>query len=137
MGSVGAGPAFGAIGELPGDEETALAADLHAVEALIEAGNEAAHALGKCEGLRIAMFGLSIGIHDGFAVFVEDWCAWVVVGRIELVAVGSEPAGVLHLVHFVRLGDSASAELDVLVAEGEGRLYESSGRRDAGGKLDG
>ena len=137
MGGVGTWAASGAVCQLPGDKETALAANLHAVEALVEAWNEAAHTLRKCEGLGIAVFGLSIGVHDGFAVFVEDRGARVVVGRIELVAVGREPPGVLHLVHFVRLGDCAGAELDVLVAEGEGGLHDSPGGRNAGGKLDG
>ena len=142
MSGVGTGAAFGAVCQLPGDEEAALSANLHAVETLVEAGNEAAHALGKCKGLGIAVLGLSVGVHDGFAVFVEDGCAGVVVGRVELMAVvgtsvAAEVSGVLHLVHFVGLGGGAGSELDVLIAKGEGRLHDSSGEGNAGRKLGG
>lgn len=35
------------VSELPGNEDAALATDLHAGKALVEAGNKASHALGK------------------------------------------------------------------------------------------
>lgn len=137
MGSIRAGAAARAIGELPGDEEAALSADFHAVKALVEAGNQASHALGKAEGLWRAEFGLSIGAEFGLAVFVEDGGAGVVIRGVELVAVGGQPTGVLHLVELVGGGFSAGSELDVLIAKGEGRLHDSAGWRDAGRKLDG
>jgi hypothetical protein len=51
MSGVGSRMAFCAIGQLPGDEDAALAADPHAVKALVEAGNHAAKALREWHGL--------------------------------------------------------------------------------------
>jgi len=81
-GMVGAvvGDGADSIGELPGDEEAALATDLHSGKALIEAGNEASHALGECHGLRRPHFGFAIFAEHGFAVFVFLGLAGMVVG---------------------------------------------------------
>jgi hypothetical protein len=137
VGGIRTGTAASAIRHLPGNKQAALTANLHAVEALVEAGNQASHTLGKAEGLGVSQFGFSVGAHFGLAVFVEHGLAGVVVRRIELAAVGSEVAGVLHLVKLVGGGVSAGAQLDVLVAQGEGRLDDAFGRGNAGGKLDG
>ena len=44
MGGIGAGMALGSVGQLPGDKQPALAANFHAVKAIVEAGNQAAEA---------------------------------------------------------------------------------------------
>ena len=124
------------VGELPGNEEAALATDLHSGKALIEAGDEAPHALGKCHGLRGTQFGLAVFAEDGFAVLVFLGLAGMVKGGVELDAVGGAVSGVVDLIHFAGLGVGAGADLDVLIAQGEGRFYDSTHRRNAGRELD-
>jgi hypothetical protein len=111
---IGTGTALCSIGQLPGNEEATLAANLHACESLVEAGNQAAHPLRKCHGLRIAELWLAVIAHHGLAIFVLHRRAGMVEGRVEFVAVvgasvAAEPAGVLHLVHFVGLGIGAGS----------------------------
>ena len=114
MGGVGAGTAFGSISELPGNEQATLAADLHTVKTLVEAGDEASHALRKCHGLRVAKLGLAVCAQYWLAVLVLFRLTGMVIGGVELVAVVgaavvAEVAGVLHLVHLVGLGVCARA----------------------------
>lgn len=123
MRGVGAGTAARAVGELPRDEQAAFPTHLHAIEALIPAGNKPAKSLWKRDRLRIAFLWLSIGAENGLAVLVEHRLARMVVGRVELVPVGREPARVLHFVHLARLGVCAGADFEVLIAEREGRLH--------------
>jgi hypothetical protein len=61
-----------AVGQLPGNEEAALATNVHAVEALIESGNEAAEALGKDDRLACEHLHFAVGPHFGFAIVAED-----------------------------------------------------------------
>jgi hypothetical protein len=56
------------IGHLPGNEDAALATDLHAFEAVVEAGDYAAHSLRDCDGDGIAHLGFSIGTELGLAI---------------------------------------------------------------------
>lgn len=60
------------IGQLPGNEDPALAANFHAGKPLVEAGNRSAHSLVKWKGLYIAQFGLAVIAQHGFAVFVPQ-----------------------------------------------------------------
>jgi hypothetical protein len=71
------------ISQFKGNEKTALAPDLHAFKALIEARKRAAtpgpaHALRKLVGLWIAKLGLSVVAQHRLAVLVLDWRAVVV-----------------------------------------------------------
>ena len=52
MSRIGAWTPPRAIGQLPGNEQTALAAHLHSLKALAEAWNQTSSALRKAEGLR-------------------------------------------------------------------------------------
>ena len=122
MGGVGARTAARAVSELPGNEQAAFSPHLHAIEALIPAGNKPAISLWERDRLRIAFLWLSIRAEDGLAVLIEHRLARVVVGGVELMAVCRQPARVLNLVHLARLGVSASANFQVLIAEREGRL---------------
>ena len=62
--------AFGAVGQLPGNEDAPLAANLHAFIALIKAGNDAAHTLREWHGLRDIQFWLAVVAHHRLTVFV-------------------------------------------------------------------
>ena len=124
------------VGELPGNEETALATNLHAAKALVEAGNEAPHTLGKGHGLRGTHFGLAVFAEDRFAVFVLLGLTGMVEGGVELDAVGGAVSGVMNLVHFAWLGVGAGADLDVLITQGECALDDATSRGYAGRKLD-
>ena len=81
-----------AVGQLPGDEETTLAANVHALEARIPAGDDAVGSVGKGEG--------------GAAVD----------GGVEFGAVG-EPAGVVDGVVLAGFSEGACADDGVDVAE--------------------
>ena len=119
-----------AIGQLPRDEQAALAPDLHSLKPLVEAGNHAAKALRKADRLRVVHLRFSIGIHFRLSVLAHHRRP-VIVRRVEFVPVGSQPARVKHLVDLVGLGFSAGADLDVLVAQSECRLHDASHRRHA------
>jgi hypothetical protein len=58
------------ISHLPGDEDAALTADLHADKALVKAWNCATGALMKRHGLHIAQFGFAVVSHHRLAVLV-------------------------------------------------------------------
>jgi hypothetical protein len=124
------------VRQLPGNEQTALSANLHTGESLVEAWNQPAHPLRKRHGLRVAAFGLPVIAHHRLVVFIHYWRAGVVKRGIELDAIGSAPAGVMHLVHFVGFSQGAGADLDVLIAQGESRFHNSPRWRHAGGQLD-
>jgi hypothetical protein len=121
--------------KLPGDKEATLAADFHTFEALVPPRNESAHALRKAEWLWVAQDRLAVGVLLRLTVFVHDRSA-VIEGGIELAAVGDQPAGVCDFIELIGLGLSAGADLDVFVAECEGRLHHSFHNRDAGRKFD-
>jgi hypothetical protein len=70
MGGVWPRTAFGPVRQLPGDEDAALAVNLHAFIALIKAGNDAAHTLWKRHGLGNIKFWFAIVAHHRLAVFV-------------------------------------------------------------------
>jgi hypothetical protein len=115
------------IAQLPGDEDAALAAHLHARKALVEAGNCAANPLRKAHGLRRSLHGLAIGAELRLSVFVKNRRAGMVVGRVELLpvvgtAVQAKPAGVEELVQLIGLGHRAVANLDLLVAQRKGGI---------------
>ena len=93
LGGDDGGTAGFAVGKLVGDEEATLAADVHALEAGIPAGDDLASAVG--EGNRSA----------------------AVDGGVELGAVG-EPGGVVDCVVLALFGEGAGADDGVDVAEG-------------------
>ncbi len=99
--------AVGAVGELIGDEEAALAADVHAVEAGVPAGDDLVLAVGEGEGLA------------------------AVDGGVELGAVG-EVAGVVDGVELVRRGELAGADFGVDVVEGEAGGLKPEGLAEFG-----
>jgi hypothetical protein len=112
-------PATCAVGQLPGDKQAALAADLHAPKSLVEAGNQAAHSLRKRHRLHIAHLGLAVGSHHRLAVFILLRLA-MIVRRVELVtivgaAVAAQVAGVKHLEQLAGLGIGAGPDLVVLI----------------------
>ena len=95
MGSIRTGTAFCAVCELPGNEDAALAADLHAINAQVQAGHgPTARALEEAEGLGGRLFWLSVRPHHRLEVFIV-YRAWrVIVGRVEFAAVRGKPNGV-------------------------------------------
>ena len=97
---------------MPGDEEAALAADVHAREAGIPAGDHLVLALLQ---------------HEGSVV-------WVVVGGVELGAV-DQIAGVVDGIPLLRSGERARAGLGVNVAKREGDGIDAEGLADAGSQL--
>ena len=135
VGSV-VGDGSNSIGELPGNKEAALAADLHTAKALVEAGNEASHALREWHGLRRAHFGLSVVAEHGLAVLVLLGLSGMVEGGVELDAVGGAVAGVIHLEKLARLGVCAGADFDVLITECEGGFDDASHGGNTGRQLD-
>jgi hypothetical protein len=124
------------ISELPGNKEPTLATDLHTAKALIEAGNEASHALREWHGLRRPHFGLAVLAEHGFAVLVLFGLARMVKGGVELDSIGSAVAGVIDLKQLAGLGAGAGTDLDVLITEGEGGLDDASDRGNTGRQLD-
>src|ERR1035441_1201808 len=125
-----------AVGQLPGDEKTALAADLHSRKALVKPRNHAAQALGEADGLRLANRDLAVGTPDHVAVFIENRLAGVVVGGVELVSVSRQPSGVMDLVHLSWFSIGAGADLDVLVAQRESRNRRTLYRWHSRGHVD-
>ena len=89
------GNGAGSVGKLPGNEDAAFAADVHAFDGVVEAGDEAAHPLRKDKGRGIAQDGLAIGAGLGFAVLHHRLL--VVFPGIEFDAVRGAPAGVLDV----------------------------------------
>ena len=72
MRRVGSGVPVRAVGQLPGNEKTAFAPDLHSRKTLIESRNEAAKALRKSDGLRDIKLGFAIVTDDRLTVFVFE-----------------------------------------------------------------
>jgi hypothetical protein len=125
------------IGQLPGDEQAALAANLHSGKSLIEAWNQTPHALGKRHGLRISELWFAVLAHHRLAVLVLFWGARVVERGVELDAICRTIACVVNLVQLARLGIGAGADLGVLEFERERGLQNAFGRRHSGRQLDG
>lgn len=130
-------PPARAICQLPGDEQAAFAANLHTFESLIEARNEAAHALRKGHWLRLALLRFAVVAHDRLAVLIHNRCAGMVVRRIELVPIGGQPTRVVDFVELVGLRHSSGANLVILVAQGESGLDDSLHYGDARRQLGG
>ena len=86
-----------AVGQLPRDEDAALAADLHPGNTLIEARDRSANSLHKLHGLRVAQLGLAVVTHHRLAVLVSEGRARMVVGGVEFDPVGGSPSGVEDL----------------------------------------
>ena len=63
----------GSIGQLPGNEDTALAADLHAIKALIKACYGLAIALREWQRLGRLQLGLAIVAHHRLSFNVLHW----------------------------------------------------------------
>ena len=84
------------IGHLPGNEDAALATDFHAIETVVEAGDNSAYAYRNRHGHGIGHLGLSIGTELGLAVGASDKLPVIVPG-VEFDAVGRAPAGVLDV----------------------------------------
>jgi ABC-type cobalamin transport system ATPase subunit len=66
------------VSELPGNEDAALASNLHAGEAVVEAGDDTAHTLRKRHRLWIAHLGFAVGAKLGLAVLVTERLRMVV-----------------------------------------------------------
>lgn len=134
VGGVGTDAPLCSIGQLPGNEEAALAADLHAIETLVPARNDAAKALGKSDGLRVAQLGLSVSVQHRLAVLVRHRSA--VIGRgieflpVVVTSVVSKPACVVDLIHLVGHGIRSSADFDLLVTERKGNLLDARHNRN-------
>ncbi len=126
------------VGELPGDEDAAFAADLHADKALVKPWNGATNTLMKWEGLRIAELGFTIIAQHWLSVLVLHRRPRMVARGVKLDAIGSPVAGVEDLVLLVRLGQSTCADLDILVAQSnrEDRLLNPLMLRNTGGRFD-
>ena len=116
MGCIGTWTAKRTIRQLPGDEDPSLAANSHAGNTLVKAGNQPPVALRKAQGLGIAELRLAVVAEYGFAVLVHYRRA-MVIGRIELVPIGGQPTRVMDLEHLPRLSLGAGADLDVLIAK--------------------
>jgi len=120
-----------AVGKLPGDEEPPLAAYFHSGEPLIEAGDHASESLYEGDRLSFVYFRLTVRIQHGFTV-CADHGSFVIIGRVKLVSVSRQPARVMHLVLLARLGVDACADMDILVAQAEGRFHHATRRRNPG-----
>ena len=124
MGCIGAGTALGAVSQLPGDEQAALSANLHAFKALFEArkgSSSRGPPLKELVGNRIAGLGFAVVTQNRLVVLVSDCRPRMIVRGVEFVSVvvppvGAKPAGVVDLVNLVRLRIRAGADHDVLVA---------------------
>ena len=108
LGGNAAPRAVRAVGELVRDEEATLAADAHAVEAGVPAGNDVV---------------LAVGEGDGVSPMVD--------GGVEFGAVG-EIAGVVDGVPLVRCSEFAGADLCVDVVEGDDGGLKAKGLAQAG-----
>src|ERR1700753_2701709 len=84
------------VSQSPGDEDAALAADVHAFNGEVKARNHASDAVRKLHGLGLTHLGLFVRPHDGLAVRAEDWLR-VLIPSVELYAVSGAPAGVLDV----------------------------------------
>ena len=104
------------VGQLPGDEQAALATDLHADKALVKSRNCAADTLMKWEGLWIAELGFAVVAQHRLPVLVPQRRPRMVAGGVELDAIGRAVARVEDLVQLVRLSQGAGADLYLLVA---------------------
>lgn len=89
---VGAGHSAQTVAELPGNENAALATDVHAFKSLIEAGDGAALALNKLNGLAGFLLGLAVCVEFGLAVFANHRRFGVVVRGIKLGSIGGQVA---------------------------------------------
>lgn len=134
IGCVRSRAAASTIGKLPRNKEPTLAADFHSREALVEAGDDAAEALRKADWLAFVHLGLAIGVEFRLAVFAYDG-SLVVVRRVELVAVGGEPASVVDLINLVWLDFRAGADANLLVAQGKSCSQNAMDHRDTGRQL--
>ena len=85
-----------AVGHLPGNEQPALPADMHAYHTIIEARDQPAHALRKGHWLRLTHLGLAVGSQLRLAILAHD--GLLVVGRgVEDNAVNGADTGVVHV----------------------------------------
>lgn len=113
-----------AVGQCPGDEDAALAADVHAIHGEVKAGNHAANGVRKLQRLGVTHLGLIVRPHDGLAVRADDWLR-VLIPRVKDYAIGSAPTLVFDMPHLLFLAEWAGAELDVLILEREGGFHDS------------
>ena len=92
----------------------------------------------KRKGLRIAHLGFAVVAQDRLAILVSDGRPGVIVGGVELDAIGGTVAGVVDLQQLACLGYCARAHLDVLVTQGDRkyRLLDSLVHGNAGGRFD-
>ncbi len=115
--------AHGAVGQLIGNIQAALAADPHANQALIKTKDHLVASLGKVHRIRGAWNDFPVGAQNHLAVLVLDRRATVVIGGVNFVPVSGQPVSVLNLVELVRLGLGAGTDYIILVAKREDRLY--------------
>ena len=124
------------VGQLPGNEDAALASNPHAGEPGVEAGNHTAKALWQRRGLGFHL-GFAVGVHDGLAVGAPDGLL-VIFPRVELHTVGRAPSGVLEMPELSGFAHSAFADHEVFVVHHEGDGLDGAVRHrlDAWRELD-
>jgi hypothetical protein len=135
LGIVG-GAATRAVRELVRDEKAALATDPDAFKTLIPAGNDPARALDESIGLTGLLLWFAVGAKFRLAGVIEHGRCGMVVGRVELAAIGGKPHSVSNFVDLVGLGNRAWTDLELLIFQGEGGPEDSSGGWNAGRELD-
>jgi hypothetical protein len=86
--------------------------------------------------LRITDLHLAIGVALHLSILIDDRLTGMVIGGVELTAVGGQPSGVVDFIELSGRGHGTSADFDVLVAQRVGHMDRSPDRRNAGRKLD-
>jgi hypothetical protein len=76
--------------QCPGNKEAALAPGLHPLKSHVPTGQRTPRSHDRRSRLRIAEFGLSVGIQNRLPILVKDRRA-VVVGGVDLVAIDRRP----------------------------------------------
>jgi ABC-type polar amino acid transport system ATPase subunit len=126
------------VGQLPGNENAALAAHLHTVKALIKAHKYTSLSLRKRHRLHGSLLRLAVLAEDRLVVLVQDRRPGTLIRGVEDDPIGGPVACVKNLVQFARLSHGARANLDILVAQRhcEDRLLIPRKLRNTVGRFD-
>ena len=132
------GNGAGSISQLPWNEDASLAAHLHAAKPLVEARNRVANSLMKWKRRYVAQFRFAVVAHHWLAILVLQRSPRVVAGRVKLDPIRGPVPGIEDLEHLARLGHGPGADLDLLVAQrnGKDRMLNSLVLRNVGWCLD-